>query len=470
MENSNTTMEDDNKKKLINETVTGRPLTIRKALRYAAAAAICGIAFGAAANITQSLIASFSSAVQAPAADKAEAEDDAVSDSDHDADAAGTSGSSDTASEEISTDAASNETSAAAENAAAGIDDDKAEENTEQNTSSNSPYPVISPADKKDYRAIVLDMFSEAAENASASLVSVTVTSQTNTWFDSEMESTDTFSGIIISNDSKEILILTPYFNADGKTVKVAFNNGSTADALVKQSSAADSLTVITVSAADSISEDTLETIAAIKYGDTSKLRNGTPVIAVGSPLGVADSCTYGIIGYTNDSESGIDCVQHVFYTDAAGNPGKGTFILDYDGGLIGVASPQASDVSEESGYMRVVSIQSLERNITSLMSGSRKAELGIIGIDVNFGMKYSNVPEGVYISDVVADSTAYNAGIRHGDVITSIADRTVTDLNSLSRILSSLKPGVSTTVTIMRGSVNSEYREMNFDIVLGER
>ena len=73
-------------------------------------------------------------------------------------------------------------------------------------------------------------------------------------------------------------------------------------------------------------------------------------------------------------------------------------------------------------------------------------------------------------MSDVVNNSPAYNAGIRHGDVITAIAERSVTDIASMSRIINGQKPGVTINIKLMRGSVNSEYRELNFELPLGER
>ena len=114
--------------------------------------------------------------------------------------------------------------------------------------------------------------------------------------------------------------------------------------------------------------------------------------------------------------------------------------------------------------------IDSVERVIQSLTAGSKKPLLGIMGIDVDFGMKYSSIPEGVYVSEVLNGTPAYNAGIRHGDVIISIADRQITDVASMSRILNSLKPGITTNVRLMRGSVNSEYKEIQFELTLGER
>ena len=442
-------MEEDNKKKLINETVTGRRLTPKRAMRYALTAAICGIAFGTAAAASQEVIESVRSSF---AADKTENDADAETENDA---------------------AETDETDASGAENASGEETGNGNEETSDSSESNSDVSenvTNIEQDEEELRNAVLNIQRQAAESVSRSLVAVTVTAQTNTWFDSEMESVDICSGIILSIDDREILILTPYIDADGKSVKVTFDNGGSADAYIKQGSMTDDLSVIAVSSVDGISSDTLESAEAIKYGDITDIRNGTAVIAVGSPLGVIDSCSFGNINYISHAEMGIDCSQQVYYSDVCSDAEDGTFIIDYSGKLIGVASADSLDVTDADGITRIVSISSLDRIIKLLTAGSRKAYLGVYGIDVDFGMKYSNIPEGVYVSDVVTGSPAYNAGIRHGDVITDIGDRNIMDVSSLSRALGSMKPGLTVNVTIMRGSVNSEYRELSCELVLGER
>ena len=480
-------MEDGTKKKLINETVTGRRLTLRRILRYAVIAAVCGISFGAAAGLalefSDEAIDALRARVNQESAATAGAEQNDVSGGENAADnanvtigtvpgAASDAGKAADASAGggLSVDANGGNADGTGNPAAlAGSDTGISDESDINYYSSNSPYPITAGEDEK-YKSQILSLMPDAAAKISDSLVAVNVTSQTNTWFDSELESTETYAGIILSIDDKEILILAPDFDADGRTVKVTFANGSSADAYLKQSSVTDGLSVVAVSAADGISSDTLDSIEAVEYGDVEKLAAGTAVIAVGAPLGIINSCSFGFVGYVSDAEPGVDCSQYVFYTDVADDASKGTFIIDYDGSLLGLASPASVYTASGSNYARIVGISSLERTINSLMAGSKKAALGIVGMDVDFDMRYSNVPDGVYVSDVVSGSPAYTAGIRHGDVITAVSERGVSDLASLSRILGSLKPGVSTTVKLMRGSVNSEYRELDFELILGER
>ena len=451
MKNSNTTTE-DNKKKLITETVTGRRLTPGRIVKYALLAAVCGIAFGAGSELAKNALDALYHAVDTETSDEYAQETESVSPDDENAPASDDS-ESDTP---VGAGTKPDQPAAPA----------RSDDTTESDAASDSTTLIDADTINQAY----LSIRSDTANAANDSLVTVTVTAQTNTWFDNEMESSDTYSGVILSIDDSEILILTPYINPDGKSIKVSFNNGSSADAQLKQNSSADQLSVIAVSASDGISGDTLGSIEAIGYGDISGVQKGTPVIAVGSPLGVPDSCSFGTIGYVSHSEMSIDCQQLVFYSDLCGNATKGTFIIDYDGKLIGVVSSEKSDIASSCGYTRIVGISSLDRTLKLLMSGVKKAYLGIYGMDVDFDMKYSSVPEGAYVYDVITGSPAYNAGIRHGDVITGISDRAVTDAASLSRALAALEPGIAVSVSIKRGSVNSEYKELKSELVLGER
>lgn len=440
-------MEDNNKKKLINETVTGRRLTPRRALRYAFIAGICGAAFGCGVFLTQSLTAQVNASSDKLHTKQTESR---------------TPGS------DVGDNNGISETETLVSERGSSISDNGIENESEGSYEKSSDTSAA--FSEEDFNRELLSVRTKAAESVKNSLVAVNVTAQTNTWFDSEMESTETFSGVIISIDDKEILVLAPLINADEKKIKLIFSNESSADAYIKQSSQTDGLSVIAVSATEGISADTLDAIEAIGYGNTDKLKNGTPVIAVGSPLGVIDSCTFGNIAYIDDSEMSTDCLQYAFYCELASNAAKGSFAVDYNGELIGAASNQRTDVALNSGVTRFVGIDSVARVIQSLTAGNKKPLLGIIGTDVDFGMKYSSIPEGVYVSEVLTDTPAYNAGIRHGDVIISIADRQITDVSSMTRILNSLKPGLTTNVRLMRGSVNSEYKEMQFELTLGER
>lgn len=482
MENSNTTMDGQSKKELINEVVTGRKITPLRVARFALAALICGAAFGAAAALSYGAVRALSDSVSQEAhgnnesntSDNASGSDAENVNTDENTDIDGSDNVDTNIDGNASNRGSDSDDSSSASNVS-GTGSDSSESNDSGNSQNNDAAMTAGTAlldvNSAEFKNAVLKLQADAAEAVDPALVSITATAHTGTWFDSEMESNDIYSGIILSIDESEILILTPYIDASDRTLKVSFCNGSSADAQLKQSSGSDGLSIIAVSAADGISTDTLDNISAVHYADPDSLKIGDAVIAVGSPLGAAGSSTFGNIGYIDAAEPGIDCSQLVMYADIMCNAEKGSFVISYNGELVGIVSGTESDMSE--GYSvlsRIISIGSLDRTLRSLMAGNNRAYLGIIGADVSFDMKYSSIPEGVYVSEVLNGSPAYNAGIRHGDVITGIGERKVTDLSSLARDLTGMKPGVTAAVHLMRGSVNSEYKELEFELTLGER
>ncbi len=564
-------MEEDKKKKLINETITGRKMTPGRVLKLALAAGICGVVFGtvsaftfgyinnrlesraalneSTAPETESELSSAESSAEAAGSSAAGTEPGSAAGTKPGSEA-GTTAASETGSAGSSEDAAGpGLTDAAAESAAAegtgtessgtessgaessgaasseaessgstgssesesqgsaassgkdGKDETAADGKTEKEGTENggkdkdggndesgkaenessagieTETAVPDPAEllrDPAFKDTFLSVLSESASYADRYLVSVTATSQEPSWFDTSMESSQTYSGVIISADKNEILILTTCTDIEQKSFKVIFRNGSTADAQFKQSSVTDGLAVFAVSASSGISEETLASIDPAEFGDTSLLKNGSPIIAVGAPMSIAGSCDFGNIGYIDPAEPAIDCSQEIFYSDICSNSEMGTFIIDPEGRLIGLASRETDESDAAAKLTRIISINSLDRVIRALSQGEKKAFLGVSGVSVDFNMKYSNVPEGVYVSNVIPDSPAYTAGIRRGDVIInvtdSISERHITDVDVLTRAVNSAKPGQAVTITIMRSSSGTEYREMNFGIVFGER
>ena len=205
-------MEDDNKKKLINETVTGRRLTLRRGLRYAAIAAICGAAFSIAAGLTRPLINNAMDKLNAYTEGNTEnsesagapnaSGDENVADNSNNDNAEGNEGNGNTGN---TGNPGSADTGASSDSDAEQPKQPDADDSEINNYSSNSPYPIIGDGDGEEYNSRLSMLRFNAIDKLADSLITLTVTAQTNTWFDSELESTETFSGIIISIDDKEI-------------------------------------------------------------------------------------------------------------------------------------------------------------------------------------------------------------------------------------------------------------------------
>lgn len=493
-------MEQDNKKKLITEKITGRKLTPERIIRFVIIAAVCGAVFGVTAAAAFGYIESGRKKQNARAESAASSAASAVTESEGplkgESDASGqeqgqgseganaaevdhgsviSAGNAPVSSSGTMTEAEPASSSGTTSEADPASDTDGKNSSQTVGTGTDADGENVlteffSNDGEAEYQNRLDGYLNRAASVIDSSLVSIAAAEQTATWFDNSAEDIRYYSGLVLKIDEREILILTTGEGLDKKKLKVTFCNGSTLDGYFKQYSNADGLSVIAVSATEGISEETLSSIQAVEYGNAEELEEGDMIIAAGSPVGVIGSSAFGTISYISDSEMHIDGEQLVFYSDIPGDSKKGTFIVDFEGKLVGITTDETSRIGVSQDITRIIGINSLRRVISSMLSGEKRTYLGVQGTEVGFGMKYNSIPEGIYLNDVIEDSPAYNVGIRRGDIIVELAERDVIDMDSFTRALNSFKPGQSVSLKVMRGSVNSEYHEMEYSVVLGER
>lgn len=349
-------------------------------------------------------------------------------------------------------------------------------------TASASAASTGTGADVYDVSGIV--------ENCMPSVVSITNigTTEFRTFFGTyEQQSQSSGSGIIIGQNDTELLIVTNnhvvsganeisvYFNSDGE----AADEDNVISAKIKGTNADKDLAVIAVQLSD-IPETTKDIIKIATIGDSSAMKVGEPVVAIGNAYGYGLSVTSGIVSALNREVSvqdndGRTITNRLIQTDAAINPGNsGGALLNSKGELIGINSVKfISEDVEGMGY--AIPISDVEEIIGDLMNkvtrdkvdDSDKGYLGISCVDVteevsqNYGM-----PVGVHISNVVDGAAASAAGIQKGDIITAVDGTTVTGYAQLQDLLSYYSAGETVPVTVQRME-GSEYVEKTFDVTL---
>ena len=264
-----------------------------------------------------------------------------------------------------------------------------------------------------------------------------------------------TGSGFVIESAG---YILTNNHVVDGATgsnaITVTLNNGRTYSASVVGTDAAYDLAVLRIHA---------NNLPALQFGDSDKIQVGDPVIAVGSPLGLAGTVTSGIISAKNRAvtaggSGGESSFINALQTDAAINPGNsGGPLVDATGAVIGVNSAIASlgaSFSGQSGSIGLgfaIPINQARKTANQLIKSGR-ATYPIIGIslDLNFaqgGAKISDSPTGIH-----AGSPAAAAGLQAGDVITKFDGKTINGPDELIVAVRAKNVGDRVTLTYIRG------------------
>ena len=326
--------------------------------------------------------------------------------------------------------------------------------------------------------AVVSDV-TEVVKSAMPCVVSITNFYTAMDWYGDESEEEASGSGIIVGENEDELLIVTNYHVIEeNDQLSVQFIDDSEVIAYVKGTDSEHDLAVIAVLLVD-IEEATKHRIAIATLGNSDALQVGEPAIAIGNSLGYGQSVTTGVISALNrEIEFDDNTTSFLIQTDAAINPGNsGGALLNVKGEVIGINSSKIADyLIEGMGY--AIPITTAKPIIEELMlretrqkvAESEKAFLGISGTDVTeeVSMTY-NLPLGVYVADIVADTGAEAAGLQKGDIIVAFDGENITHMTQLQELLEYYAAGTSVEVTIMRQS-DMGYQEKVITVTLGYR
>ena len=314
------------------------------------------------------------------------------------------------------------------------------------------------------------------------SVVSITSTIQSSNYYGfGTQESEGAGSGFIVAKTKDNLMIATNnHVVSDATSLTVGFADDTTAKATVVGTDSSADLAVISVKLSD-IKDSTASKIKVATLGSSDDLKVGEEVVAIGNALGYGQSVTTGVISalsrevsVQNESD-GSTVTNELLQTDAAINPGNsGGALLNLKGEVIGINSVKYSETSVEGMGYAIPSASALpiiKQLITrEVVSGSKSAYLGISGVDVTDTVSGTyQMPQGVYVAQVIEGSGAANAGLQQGDIITKFDGRNITSMEEMQELMKYLSAGDTVNVTIERAQ-NGEYVEMDLEIVLGSK
>jgi len=211
--------------------------------------------------------------------------------------------------------------------------------------------------------------------------------------------------------------------------------------------------------------------LPAMTVGDSSRLKVGDLVFAIGDPFGVGETATTGIVSATGRALGGtIEHYEDFIQTDAAINPGNsGGALIDLRGDLIGINTAIISGGGGNQGVGFAIPIN-LARNIMTQIVDHGKVIRGYLGVSIQgvdpdiakaFGLSHGG---GALIGDVRPGSPAAKGGIERGDIIQQLNGQAVTGPDDLSVRISEMAPGTVAHLQVFR---NGAPRET--DITLGD-
>ncbi len=265
-------------------------------------------------------------------------------------------------------------------------------------------------------------------------------------------------SGFIISKDG--YIMTNHHVIDDADEVIVRLTNRKAYEARIIGSDRASDIALIKIDAKD---------LPTVKIGNSSELKIGEWVLAIGSPFGFESTVTAGIVsakGRALPSENYVPYIQ----TDVALNLGNsGGPLFNLDGEVIGINSQIISQSGGFIGLSFAVPIE-LAMNVSDQLRTSGQVSRGYLGVliqDVDDNLAESfglSGPNGALVAKVLPDSPAEKAGLEVGDVILKYNDQELRESSQLPPVVGSTKAGTHARLTVLR-----QGRQLKVDITIGE-
>ena len=259
-------------------------------------------------------------------------------------------------------------------------------------------------------------------------------------------------SGWVYDSDGH---IVTNDHVVDGSTsIKVRFWDGKTYSATVVGTDKSTDLAVIKVDAPSS-------ELFPLTVGDSTQLQVGDGVVAIGSPFGLEETVTSGIVSALHRAIQGMTnfTINDSIQTDAAINHGNsGGPLLNTQGQVVGVNAQIKSDSGGNEGVGFSIPSATV-KTVASQLIANGKAVHAYLGVSID-----SSAPNAL-LADIQANTPAAKAGLKKGDVITAVNSTSIATGDDLSRAIDAHKPGDKVSVTYKRGG-----SEHTVTVTLGTR
>lgn len=216
------------------------------------------------------------------------------------------------------------------------------------------------------------------------------------------------------------------------------------------------------------------ESLPTVELADSDRVRRGQWVLAFGSPFGLNQTVTHGIISATERGQINLGStirIKEFLQTDAAINPGSsGGPLVDLEGRVVGINTAIASKSGDNSGVSFSIPANMVKR-IAGQLIEKGSVSRGYLGVQLASTLEPAEALRlglsrirGALVELVHAGTPAQTAGLRPGDVILKLEDVALRDENHLINLISTLPPGQRVKLLVWR-----DRRSQNLDVMIGD-
>ena len=255
-------------------------------------------------------------------------------------------------------------------------------------------------------------------------------------------------SGVII-DAAKGYVVTNNHVVDNATTIKVQLGDGRKFDAKVVGKDPRSDLALIQI-------QDP-KNLTAIQIADSDALRVGDYTVAIGNPFGLGETVTSGIVSALGRSGLNAENYENFIQTDAAINRGNsGGALVNLNGELIGINTAILAPDGGNIGIGFAIP-SNMVKNLTAQMvqyGQVRRGELGILGTELNSELAKAmkvDAQRGAFVSQVMPNSSAAKAGIKAGDVITSLNGKPISSFAALRAEVGSMPIGSKVSLGLLR-------------------
>jgi putative serine protease PepD len=256
--------------------------------------------------------------------------------------------------------------------------------------------------------------------------------------------------------DSKGDIVTNAHVVDGATAIKVRFQNGQVVKATLVGKDESTDIAVIKANAAASL-------LHPLTIGTSSTVQVGQSVVAIGSPFGLPETMTAGIVSATDRTITAPNqySISGAIQTDAAINHGNsGGPLIDSSGKVIGVNAQIESNSNDNAGVGFAIPIDAV-KNVADTVIAGKTVQHAYLGVQISDTADDT----GAQVSRVVSGSPADKAGLQVGDVVTAIDGKTISTSDDLTALVATYQPGDKATVTIKRNGATK-----TLDLTFGQR
>ena len=254
-------------------------------------------------------------------------------------------------------------------------------------------------------------------------------------------------SGVIF-NSKKGLIVTNAHVVKDQKIIVVTLKNGERFHAKLVAKSTSYDIAILHIDATD---------LTQLPFANSDNVKVGDFVTAIGSPYGLAQTVTSGVVSALNRAHPQIEGYQNFIQTDAPINPGNsGGALLNMQGELIGI---NTAIVAPDAGNIGIgFAIPSnLTQSVIDQLLKYGKVKRGVLGVIVqDLTPELANVlhikdTKGALVSEIEPNTPAADAGIQVGDVITEVDHHPIRSSTQLRNTMGLIHPNTKAVLTVIR-------------------